>query len=167
MDKPWKDLRLKWDEYFMALALMTAGRSSCIYIHTGTVIVKDKRVISTGYNGVAPGFDKSCLETACQKDIKKMHGKNNLSCIGSHAETNALLQPTLEDKSNAIIYTLYSPCYSCAKQIAAARISEVVYQKKYPEEFDAVDDYFKKAGISFRNVKLSDERIKNLLFDLF
>lgn len=148
----WENLRFSWDEYFMHIAIDTAQRSSCRNEHTGSIIVKNKRVISSGYNGRSPQFKKNCLEEGCEKEKRQVtyHEKGKNVCLGSHAETNALLQQTAESKEGAIMYNVVSPCYSCAKQIAAAQISGVVYIKKYKEEFDAVQNYFNRTGIDFR-----------------
>ena len=167
MKKEWKDTRFSWDEVFMTEAIITAGRSSCKYLHTGAKIVKNKRIIAGGYNGRAPGFKKSCLEEGCEKKAKKIYGLNSLTCLGSHAETNALLQHTAESKEGAIIYTLFSPCYSCAKQIGAAKISEVVYMKKYQSEFPEVSSYFKRAGIKFRQLKLPKKRLIEVISSVY
>jgi dCMP deaminase len=156
----WKSIRPNWHEHFLEIAITVAKRSSCRYIHTGTVIVKNKRIIATGYNGRAPSFKENCLEDMCEKDRRGVIGKNSRSCLGGHAETNALLQPTVESKENATLYTVYSPCYSCAKQIAAAKISEVIYYKKYEDEFDDVEQYFQRAGISLKQVRLNKRKLR-------
>jgi len=157
--KIWRNLRLNWDEEWLVVATDIAKRSSCWLYHTGAVIVKNNRILSTGYNGRAPGFKKNCLEDMCEKVRRGVSGKNTRTCLGSHAETNALLQPTA-DKEGAILYSVYSPCYSCAKQIAAAKIAEVVYCKKYVDEFKDVQKYFRRVGIRMRQLKLDNEKLK-------
>lgn len=167
MEKKWEHTRFSWDEVLMAEVIITAGRSSCKSIHTGAKIVKNKRIIAGGYNGRAPGFEASCLEEGCEKEARKISNLNALTCLGSHAETNALLQHTAESKEGAIMYTLFSPCYSCAKQIAAAKISEVVFLKKYESEFEPVENYFKRCNIRFRQFKLPKKRLIEVINSVY
>ncbi len=163
MKTDWKKTRFSWDESFIAHALIAAYRSSCRQIHTGCVIVKNKRIIASGYNGRAPGFEENCLEDRCEKQEQEIEALNMLTCLGSHAETNALLQPTLEANKRATIYSVYSPCYACAKQIAAAEIAEIVYLKPYEKELAAVKKYFSKinAGKKVKTIKLRKLKLEN------
>ncbi len=158
----WREKRLSWDESFMAHAMVAGAHSSCLKRHTGAAIVKNKRMIASGYNGRAPGFARNCLEEGCEKKP----GQNTLSCTGSHAETNALLQPTSESKKGAILYTVLSPCYQCAKQIASAEINEVVYLNQYAEEFEVVNNYLQRVGVRLRQVERTEKlrALEELLF---
>lgn len=132
--------RPSWDEYFMAMARITATRSNCDRLHTGAVLVKDKRIIATGYNGAPPGLS-NCEEVG--------HLLEDGHCVRTvHAEHNALLQVArLQGASTegTTLYTLYSPCIHCAKYLVAAGVKRVVYGQVYrnPE----VIDYLKKANL--------------------
>lgn len=133
-------VRPSWDEYFMAMARITATRANCDRLHTGAVLVKDKRIIATGYNGAPPGLP-TCDEVG--------HLLEDGHCVRTiHAEHNAILQVArLQGASTegTTLYTLYSPCIHCAKYLVAAGIKRVVYDKVYrnPE----VIEYLKNAGI--------------------
>jgi len=132
--------RPTWDEYFMAICRIIATRSNCDRLHVGAVLVKDKRIIATGYNGAPPGT-ATCDEVG--------HLLEDGHCIRTiHAEHNSLLQVArLQGASTegSTIYTTYSPCIHCAKYIVAAGIKRVVFAKVYrnPE----VIDYLKSANI--------------------
>ena len=138
--------RKPWDEYFMDIVEMVAKQSTCLYRHTGAIIVRDKRIIATGFNGAPPKIEH-CIDTGiCVKDeaakelAKQLGGHvSGLAddfCVALHAEQNAIIQcakygiPT----EGATMYVLHSPCYRCAKMIVAAGIKEVVYKYEYPDE---------------------------------
>jgi len=149
-DFSWNNQRLNWNERWMCAAIVAAARSSCLYIHTGAVIVKDKRELANGYNGPPPGFELSCSEFGfCEKRTNK---RGIGRCIGNHAETNGLQQIDWQDKIGADIYSLFSPCYRCSKEIAQARLNKVYYLKKYTstkedEHPDLPLEYLRQAGI--------------------
>src|SRR3989338_3823814 len=96
-----KKQRSSWNEYFMFSALSIAARSSCLYLQTGAVIVKDKRIIASGYNGAPPGI-KNCLEVGCRKKREGINfeDKEKNVCRGIHAEINAMNQIAREDLKN-------------------------------------------------------------------
>ncbi|MBI3990744.1 MAG: dCMP deaminase family protein, partial [Candidatus Omnitrophica bacterium] len=111
--------RPSWDEYFMKMALLVAERSTCLRHHVGAVIVKDKRMLTTGYNG-APAGTKDCLELGCLRDeLKIPSGTRHEICRAIHAEQNALIQAALYGVSvaGATIYCTHSPCILCAKML--------------------------------------------------
>lgn len=116
MDRP------SWDNYFMDMANLASTRATCPRASVGAVIVKDKKVISTGYNGAPKGM-KHCTEIGCLMV--------NNSCVrGIHAEANAILQAK-QDLTGATIYTTHQPCVNCAKLIMGAGIARVVYNHQY------------------------------------
>lgn len=123
-----KESRPTLDEYFIALAKATATRSTCRHRDQGTVIVKNKRVISTGYNGAPPGV-RDCLQRGF---CSKVEG---LPCLaeGLHGETNAIASAALMGISveGATMYSVYSPCRSCCNLIKSAGIVEVMYCEVY------------------------------------
>ena len=140
-----------WDEYFMKIAEATASRSNCCRRHVGAIIVKDKRIISTGYNGTPRGI-KNCSEGGCPRcNSKASTGENLDQCICSHAEENSIVQAAYHGVSvkDSTIYTTYSPCLLCTKMIINAGIKEVVYREIYNFE-DTVKSLFEEAGIIIR-----------------
>jgi len=121
------------DEYFMKMAMIVSERSTCRRHSVGAIIVKDKIVVSTGYNGAARGA-KDCLELGCLRDdmgIKS--GEKHEICRAIHAEQNAIIQASVKGLGidGATMYCTHTPCNICAKMIANAGISEVVVFQKY------------------------------------
>jgi len=160
--------RPSWDESFMFAALSTATRSSCFAIKTGTVIVKDKRIISSGYNGAPPGI-KNCLEVGCRKqregiDWKSKHGGE---CRGIHAEINAMSQISREKLKGAVMYTVVFPCSACAKSIVGNGISEVVFMKYYAEPDTLTKELFAEAGIKLRQLNINIKKQCNRIIDIY
>jgi dCMP deaminase len=122
-----------WDEYFMAIAKVVASRSNCVKRKVASIIVKDKRVISTGYNGTPRGT-KNCNEGGCPRcNALDVSGANLEECLCSHAEENALTQAAYHGTSvkDAVLYSTYSPCLLCTKMIINAGLTEVVFNVAY------------------------------------
>ncbi|HBM16223.1 MAG TPA: cytidine deaminase [Lentisphaeria bacterium] len=140
-----------WDEYFMNIAETTATRSNCCRRHVGAVIVKDKRIISTGYNGTPRGI-KNCSDGGCPRcNSEAVTGEKLDQCLCSHAEENAIVQAAYHGVSvkDSSIYTTYSPCLICTKMIINAGIKEVIYREIYKFE-DIVRSLFSEANIIIR-----------------
>jgi len=126
-------LRPDWDTYFMNIARVVATRSNCLRRHVAAVIVKQRRIISTGYNGTPRGV-KNCYEGGCPRCASTAPSGANLGeCICSHAEENAITQAAYHGISvkDATLYCTLSPCLLCAKMIINAGITEVVYEDEY------------------------------------
>ena len=126
-------MRKSWDEYFMGIAEIVKTRSTCLRREVGAVIVKDKRVISTGYNGTPRGVT-NCFEGGCPRCSSNAPSGTGLGdCICSHAEENSITQAAYHGISTkgATIYVTLSPCLTCAKMIINAGIVEVVYDEEY------------------------------------
>jgi len=126
--------RPSWDEYFMNIAKEVAMRSNCVKRKVAAVIVKDKRIISTGYNGTPRGV-KNCNEGGCPRCNSFAKGGTALDdCLCSHAEENSIVQAAYHGIaiSGSTIYTTYSPCLTCGKMIINAGIKKVVYNTDYP-----------------------------------
>ena len=143
--------RPDWDEYFMNIAHVAAQRSNCSRRKVAAVIVKDKRVISTGYNGTPRGVT-NCDEGGCPRcnsDVKSGHGLTE--CLCCHAEENSIVQAACHGISvdNAMIYTTFSPCLLCAKMIINAGLKEVVYHARYSID-EKSSSILKEAGIKMR-----------------
>ncbi|MCI7644456.1 MAG: dCMP deaminase family protein [Lentisphaeria bacterium] len=143
-----------WDEYFMSIAAVAASRSNCSRRHVAAVIVKERQIISTGYNGTPKGI-KNCDEGGCPRcnsDIPS--GQGLTECICSHAEENAIVQAAKHGIAieGAVLYTTYSPCLLCSKMIINAGLSEVVYQDRY-----SIDDVsmrlLHEAGVKVRRIQ--------------
>ena len=130
----------KWDKRFMELTETVAGWSSCYQPnrHVGAVIVKDKRVVATGYNG-APAGVKSCEEKGecLRKKLNIASGTKHELCFAVHAEQNAIIQAAKYgiNISGATLYCTHQPCVICAKIIINAGIKRVVYKHGYPDDF--------------------------------
>jgi len=143
-------LRPSWDQYFMQLASLAALRSNCMKRRVGCVLVREKRVISTGYNGTPRGL-KNCGEGGCPRCNGGQgcgHGLNTCLCI--HAEENALLEAGRERiREGAIIYCDTCPCLTCSIKIAQVGISEVVYSQEYSMDTETAA-VFKEAGVRLR-----------------
>ena len=125
------------DEYFMQMARLVSTRSTCLRRKVGAVIVKDKRVLSTGYNG-SPKGTRHCEELGCIRvKMNIPSGTRHELCRGVHAEQNAIIQAArLGIKiGGATLYCTHQPCVICAKMIINAGISRVVYKEGYPDEF--------------------------------
>jgi len=125
-----------WDEYFMEVAEVVARRSTCLRRNIGAVVVKDKRILSTGYNGAPTGLPH-CADVGCLREkLGIPSGERHEICRGLHAEQNALLQAARHGISleGSTIYSTTEPCSLCAKMLINAGIRRVVYKESYPDE---------------------------------
>ncbi|MDO5116975.1 MAG: cytidine/deoxycytidylate deaminase family protein [Eggerthellaceae bacterium] len=130
------DNRPSWDEYFMTLATQVSSRTTCLRRAVGAVIVKDKRILATGYNGVPIGI-RHCAEVGClRQQLNVPSGQKHELCRGLHAEQNAIIQAARYgiDISEASIYMTTQPCVVCAKMLINAGIRKIVYANPYPDE---------------------------------
>jgi len=125
--------RPSWDEYFMTITKVVATRSTCLRRHVGAILVKDKRILATGYNGAPAGL-KHCSEVGClRKDASIPSGTRHELCRGLHAEQNAIIQAANHGISirGATLYCTNKPCVICSKMIINAGISRVYYEEGY------------------------------------
>jgi dCMP deaminase len=137
------------DEYFLKIASVVAERSTCLRHHVGAVAVRDKHILTTGYNGAAAGL-RDCLELGCLRDeLGIPSGTRHEICRAIHAEQNVIVQAALHGISLAgsTIYCTHSPCVLCAKMLINARIARFVTYGTYSEE--TFIDLFAEAGIAF------------------
>ncbi|MGC8851117.1 MAG: deoxycytidylate deaminase [Candidatus Micrarchaeia archaeon] len=135
-EKRKNDSRPSWDEYFMDMTKLVARRSTCRRRNIAAIIVKDKHIISTGYNG-APSNTRDCLELGCLRDELGIEsGTRHEVCRAVHAEQNAIIQCAVHGVScqGATMYANASPCRICAKMIAQAGIKRLVFEGSYPDE---------------------------------
>jgi dCMP deaminase len=126
--------RPDWDEYFMSIARVVASRSNCIKRRVAAIIVKDKRVIATGYNGTPRGA-RNCNEGGCPRcNALAVSGTGLEECLCSHGEENAITQAAYHGTpvKGATLYSTFAPCLLCTKMIINSGIAEVVYNQDYP-----------------------------------
>jgi dCMP deaminase len=151
--------RPSWDEYFMKIAQVAALRSNCVKRKVAAVIVRDKRVISTGYNGTPRGT-KNCFEGGCPRCNNLADSGTKLDeCLCSHGEENAITQAAYHGVSvkDATLYTTFAPCLMCTKMIINAGIREVVYNKDYPLNASSFA-LLQEAGVLCRQLKVDDNQ---------
>jgi len=135
------------DEYFLKIASVVAERSTCRRHHVGAVAVKDKHILTTGYNGAASG-SKDCLALGCLRDeLGIPSGQRHEICRGIHAEQNVIIQAGLHGVSleGSTIYCTHTPCILCAKMLVNAKIGRFVSFGKYNDNSFA--ELFREAGI--------------------
>ena len=135
------------DEYFLKIASVVAERSTCRRHHVGAVAVKDKHILSTGYNGAASGT-RDCLKLGCLRDEMNIpSGTRHEICRGIHAEQNVIIQASLHGVSleGSTIYCTHTPCILCAKMLVNARIKRLVSFGSYND--DGFIELFQETGI--------------------
>ncbi len=150
------------DEYFLKVASVVAERSTCRRHHVGAVAVRNKRILTTGYNG-APSGVKDCLELGCLRDeLNIPSGTRQEICRGIHAEQNVIIQASLHGVSleGSTIYATHTPCVLCAKMLVNARIKRYVSFGEYNDA--AFIDLFREAGIEVDIKKRPSFRISYL-----
>jgi len=148
--------RPNWDEYFMQAAHLVSQRSTCLRRKVGAVLVKNKRILATGYNG-APSGVTHCEVVGClRQKLNVPSGERHELCRGLHAEQNVLLQAAFHGVSveGSSIYITNSPCSICAKMIINAGIKEIIYDHSYPDEM--AQDFLKEAKIITRTMEKSE-----------
>jgi dCMP deaminase len=144
--------RAGWDRYFLELAQQAATRSSCRLNQHGAVIVSNRRIQATGYNGTPSGFG-NCDRGACPRGRS---GDLKLPCAGLHAEANAILYASPEDREGATLYITGVPCFECAKLIANSGLREVVSLEDGPlDQFDTVRKFLLDCSVRVRVLKAS------------
>lgn len=127
--------RPSWDEYFMEIARLVAKRSTCLRRQVGAVLVRDKHILSTGYNGAPRGL-AHCLDIGCLREQRGIpSGMQHEICRGIHAEQNAIIQAALHGVSTegATLYCTHQPCVLCAKMLINAGVVRVVFAGEYPD----------------------------------
>ncbi len=145
--------RPSWDDYFMDMTKLAATRSSCLRRHVGAVLVKNTRVIATGYNG-APAGVTHCEVTGClRQKLNVPSGERHELCRGLHAEQNAIIQAALYGVSTegATLYCTTKPCSICTKMIINAKITKIVYEEYYEDSL--ADELLKDTDIRILQYK--------------
>lgn len=139
--------RPSWDEYFMEITQLVSKRSTCLRRKVGAVIVKDKKILTTGYNGAPRGLPH-CLEIGCLREkYKIISGERQELCRGLHAEQNAIVQAALCGVSieGSVLYCTNQPCITCSKMIINSGIKKIIYKEVYPDKM--AREILKEAGI--------------------
>ncbi len=129
-------MRPTWQEYFMEIAKTVRKRSTCIRRKVGSVLVREKRILTTGYNGAPQGI-RHCEERGClREELNVPSGQRHEICRGLHAEQNAIIQAALHGVSTqgSVLYTTDQPCSLCAKMIVNADISKIYFEGYYPDD---------------------------------
>ncbi|OGR00791.1 MAG: cytidine deaminase [Deltaproteobacteria bacterium RIFOXYD12_FULL_55_16] len=134
------DTRPSWDEYFMSITEMVAQRSTCLRRKVGAILVRDKRIIATGYNG-APAKVSHCLDIGCLREQQGIpSGERHELCRGLHAEQNSIIQAALHGFSveGATLYCTNMPCAICSKMLINARIEKIYYKEGYADTLSSL-----------------------------
>ena len=144
--------RPAWPEYFMAITKMVAKRSTCLRRHVGAILVKEKRILATGYNGAPAGL-KHCDEVGClRQDTSIPSGQRHELCRGLHAEQNAIIQAAYHGIPivGSTLYCTNKPCVICSKMIINAGVKEVLYEEGYDDPL--ADQMLTEAGIETKRL---------------
>jgi dCMP deaminase len=143
-------IRISFDEYFMEIAKLVAKRSTCTRRQVGAVLVKDKNVLATGYNG-APRKTPHCLDIGClREDMNVPSGERHELCRGLHAEQNAVIQAAYHGINirDSIVFCTNQPCLICSKILINAGVTEIVYLDPYPDKL--AEDMLSQAGVKVK-----------------
>ena len=129
--------RVSWDEYFLKIAGLVAERSTCLRRKVGAVLVREKRILATGYNGVPHGI-AHCDKVGCMRSRMKLKSSTHIElCRGIHAEQNAIVQAATSgvNISGAVLYCTHEPCITCTKILINSGIKEFRVTEPYPDAF--------------------------------
>ena len=140
--------RPNWDEYFMEMAALTARRSTCLRRQVGAVIVRDKHIIATGYNGAPRGLLHCAERGGCYREkLNVPSGERHELCMALHAEQNAIIQAAAFGLGieGSVIYITHQPCTICAKMIINAGITRILVKEGYPDQLSS--DILAEAGL--------------------
>jgi dCMP deaminase len=140
-------VRPSWDEYFIEITRLVAKRSTCLRRQVGAVLVKDKNILATGYNG-APSGTSHCLDIGCLREkLNIPSGERHELCRGLHAEQNAIIQAAKHGTSieGATLYCNTMPCIICSKMVINAGIKRVVYLSGYPDQL--AEEMIRESGV--------------------
>lgn len=146
------DQRPSWGEYFMSITELVAQRATCVRRKVGAILVQDKRIVTTGYNG-APAQISHCLDIGCLREEQGVpSGERHELCRGLHAEQNAIIQAAIHGVSveGATLYCTNMPCSICSKMLINARIDRVYYKEGYADSLSSL--MMSEAGIPFEQI---------------
>ena len=155
-------VRPSWDEYFMEITRLVVSRSTCLRRQVGAVIVKDKKILATGYNG-APSGVAHCIDVGCLRDeLGIPSGERHELCRGLHAEQNAIIQAAYHGVSinGATLYCTNLPCIICTKMLINAGIQRVVYGQGYSDPL--AQEMWEESGVAVAQFPPEGVRAKKL-----
>lgn len=153
--------RPSWDQYFLEIAQVVSKRSSCVRRQIGAVIVKDRRILTTGYNGAPTGM-AHCIEIGCLRDELEIEsGTRHEMCRALHSEMNAIIQAAQHGVSTkgATLYCTHQPCSVCARMLINAGIVRIVFIGDYPDAFSR--SLLQEAGIEMTRLPAPGETLED------
>ncbi|PKN13569.1 MAG: cytidine deaminase [Deltaproteobacteria bacterium HGW-Deltaproteobacteria-4] len=148
--------RPSWDEYFMEIARLVASRSTCLRRQVGAVMVKDKNILATGYNGTPSGI-RHCSEVGClRQQMNVPSGERHELCRGLHAEQNAIIQAAKHGVNidGAVLYCTHSPCIICSKMLINSGVKRIVCTDGYPDPLAKA--MLDEAGLIVENMEVKE-----------
>lgn len=150
--------RPDWDAYFLDIAKLVSKRSTCLRRKVGALIVKNRRILTTGYNGTPTGITHCEVAGCLREKLKVPSGERHELCRGLHAEQNSIIQAALYGVNigGGTLYCTNQPCSICAKMLINAGIKEIVMESGYPDKM--AKEFFDEAGIKVRTLKRSRKR---------
>jgi len=148
-------LRPSWDEYFMEITEVVATRSTCVRRRVGAIIVKEKRILATGYNGAPSGLSHCGVSGCIREKLHVPSGERHELCRGLHAEQNAIIQCAVHgiNMQGATLYSTTQPCVLCSKMLINAGIKRVVFHGAYPDELSL--KLLQEAGIELQSTEVA------------
>ncbi len=149
-----ENIRPDWDSYFMEIALLVSSRATCLRRKVGALIVKDKNILSSGYNGVPSGITHCDIAGCLREKLNVPSGERHELCRGLHAEQNAIIQAAFHGTSikDSILYCTNLPCSICSKMIINAGIIKIIYKEGYSDEL--ASEMIKESGIIVEKLKI-------------
>ena len=149
--------RPDWEVYFLKIAKLASTRSTCIRRHVGAVLVKEKKILATGYNG-APSGISHCVDVGCLRDEEQIpSGQRHELCRGLHAEQNAILQAAYHGVSiqGSVLFCTNFPCVICSKMLINAGIRQIFYLEGYPDPLS--EKMLREAGMELHRIQMEDD----------
>lgn len=142
-------MRPPWDEYFMEIAEVVKKRATCSRRQVGAIVVREKRILASGYNGAPSGIEHCDVAGCLREELNVPSGERHELCRGLHAEQNAIIQAALHGISikGGTVYVTHMPCIICAKMMINAGITRIVFQGDYPDSFS--EKMLLEAGVLF------------------
>jgi len=147
------DARPSWDDYFLRITDLVASRSTCLRRKVGALLVREKRILATGYNGAPQGL-AHCLEIGCLREKESVpSGQRHELCRGIHAEQNVIIQAARHGVNiiNSTLYCTTHPCIICTKMLINSGVAAIYYMEGYPDQLSA--DMLVEAGIPTHKVE--------------
>lgn len=159
-DEPITDTRPDWDDYFMEITHVVAKRSTCLRRQVGTLLVRDRRILSTGYNGAPKGLAHCAELGGCYREQHNIpSGQRQELCRAVHAEQNAIIQAAVHGvklDEGVTCYSTTQPCVTCAKMLINANVTRIVYEGDYPDPL--ARQMLEEAGITLDRYEPPQER---------